>query len=181
MARGTAAQEAAQPKFTMEAAQPKCTMSCHAIRSIRRHTKRVQQEQAIQSLERQVSSWWSWWLHGARRPLDEIDEEVLQRLRAIEPGIRAQVLAKVRGASRHSARSLVDAETHIKGNAAKHFFPDKPFVDISTMEIRQQQRVRCREPLQFDDAFSLLEGMCDGAPVIVNAGGFRGGWIARRC
>ena len=108
--RGTAASDVAQPRI----------MSCHAMRSSRRHAKRVEQETHIKSLENQLSSWWAWWLWEASGVRNEIDEEVIQRLQAIEPGIRAQVEAKVRGVSHHSARKLIDAELHVKSNGAKH-------------------------------------------------------------
>ena len=129
MVRGTAAPDAAQP----------IVMSCHAFRSVRRHAKRHQQERHISSLREQLSAWWTWWTFGNWKMQDNIDIEVSERLQAIEPAIRAQVLAKQRGDPHHSSRRLVGPDVHTRSNGAKHYYPDKSFALVSAHEIKKHQ------------------------------------------
>ncbi len=148
MARGTAA---------LDAAQPMIAPSCHTMRALRRHAKRAQQEHLIKDYENQLNSWWTWWSRGDWPSNNEIDREVLARIRSIEPCIRAQVLAQVRGDPHHSARCLVDAEIHTKSNGAKHYYPNKSFAQVTVKEIRQhQKRAQPRSPMDVDARSSLI-------------------------
>ena len=148
--RGTAACKVAQP------------ISSHQFRSSRRHAKRVQQESHIQSLEAQLRDWWSWWLWNAKSCAGEVDHEVLLRLRAIEPGIRAQVISQPQGEPHHSSRLLVDMSTHDLGCGAKHYFPSKSFEHITASEVKANRRRKAASDMAVAvemNIFALLEGM----------------------
>jgi len=152
--RGTVAPHATQP------------ISQHCFRAFRRHAKRIEQQERIKELEAELQVWWAWWYQGSSAASSAIDGEVLLRLRALEPGLRAQVTAQFRGVPRHSDRLLVPQDIHVHGNAARHYFPDKSFGAVTVAEVRKHQRVRenpggpsrdgCAET---DDIFGYLSGM----------------------
>eukprot|EP00449_Zooxanthella_nutricula_P001872 CAMPEP_0198507282 /NCGR_PEP_ID=MMETSP1462-20131121/12216_1 /TAXON_ID=1333877 /ORGANISM="Brandtodinium nutriculum, Strain RCC3387" /LENGTH=291 /DNA_ID=CAMNT_0044236525 /DNA_START=55 /DNA_END=927 /DNA_ORIENTATION=- len=134
MVRGSAAPEAAQP-FKV--------VSPHQFRAARRYAKRREQELHIAHMEEQLQQWWMWWYSGSSGGRSEIDDEVIQRLRAIEPGIRAQVESSVQGQPHHSSRMLVHPDVHLRGNGAKHVFTSEPFSQITVSEIKHHKRARC--------------------------------------
>ena len=132
MLRGTVACEATQPKV----------ISSHTMRAARRHAARIAQEKRIATLEEQLNSWWQWWISDRSVFDQKIDDEILARLRAIAPSIRAQAKAQLRGQPHHSARSRLDKTTNVISNGAKHYFPDKQFDQVAAIEIKRNQRTR---------------------------------------
>mmetsp|Transcript_71307 Transcript_71307/g.192031 ORF Transcript_71307/g.192031 Transcript_71307/m.192031 type:complete len:221 (-) Transcript_71307:106-768(-) len=84
-----------------------------------------------------------------------IDTEVADRLQALELCIRPQVEEQSRGHCVRTSRTLVNRDTHVRGNAAKHHFPPgTPFQQVTTKEARRAQHGGCH-------AGTLLE-QCDG-------------------
>ena len=85
-----------------------------------------------------------WELSGTGKSVGDpyVDDQVRQRLQALDPPIRAQVIAKTQGRASPSSRQLVESDVHVVSNAAKHNF--KRDFPVTPCQARVDQRAATR-------------------------------------